>query len=123
MGKSKAKVLAREARHARVRKKVSGTPERPRLSVFRSLKYIYAQIIDDVAGTTIVSASSISPSLKKELKKGGGNIEAAKLVGKTIAEAAKEKGITQVVFDRGGYAYHGRVKAVAETARENGLQL
>jgi large subunit ribosomal protein L18 len=118
--KARTKTLARKARHRRIRKKVFGTPECPRLAVFRSLKHIYAQIINDVAGTTLASASSLSPSFRQELK-GGGNQAAAKLVGKLIAEAAQAKGIKQVVFDRGGYSYHGRVKALAETARENGL--
>lgn len=101
-------------RHARVRKTVSGTESRPRLDVFRSNKEIYAQIIDDTKGVTLVSASS----LKLE---NGGNIAAAKEVGKMIAEAALKAGITQVVFDRGGYIYHGRVQALAEGAREAGL--
>lgn len=106
---------ARLKRHLRIRSKLSGTAERPRLSVFRSLNNIYAQIIDDEKGVTLVSASS----LKSE--KYGGNIEAAKEVGKKIAEAALEKGIKSVVFDRSGYIYHGRVAALAEGAREGGL--
>ena len=104
-------------RHKRVRAKVSGTPERPRLNVFRSEKNIYAQIIDDVAGHTLVAASS----LDKEIE-GGGNKEAARAVGKLIAERAKAKGIGTVVFDRGGYLYHGRVAELAEGAREGGLE-
>ena len=104
-------------RHKRVRAKVSGTPERPRLNVFRSEKNIYAQIIDDVAGNTLVAASS----LDKEIT-GGGNKEAARAVGKLIAERAKAKGIGTVVFDRGGYLYHGRVAELAEGAREGGLE-
>ncbi len=121
MNKAKSKLSARKSRHERVRKKVIGTPERPRLLVFRSLKYIYAQIIDDTAGTTLVSASSITASSKKELKKGN-DVAAAQLIGKQIAEGALKQGVKQVVFDRGGYNYHGRVKALAEAAREQGLK-
>jgi len=110
---------ARLRRHARVRTKISGTAERPRLNVFRSSKHIYAQIIDDNAGVTLCSASSMD----KGFDIYGGNIEAATEVGKNIAKAAIEKGITEVVFDRGGYLYHGRVKALAEGAREGGLKL
>ena len=105
-------------RHKRVRGKVSGTPERPRLNVFRSGTNIYAQIIDDTKGVTLVSASS----LEKGFEGPGSNCEAAKKVGNAIAERAKAKGIEAVVFDRGGYLYHGRVKALAEGAREGGLQ-
>ena len=105
-------------RHKRVRAKISGTPERPRLNVFRSKQNIYAQIIDDVNGVTLVSASS----LEKDFEGSGSNCEAAKKVGEAIAERAKAKGIEAVVFDRGGYLYHGRVKALAEGAREGGLQ-
>jgi large subunit ribosomal protein L18 len=105
-------------RHKRVRAKISGTPERPRLSVFRSENHIYAQIIDDVNGTTLVSASSV----EKGFEGHGGNKEAAKKVGKTIAERAVAKGIENVVFDRGGYVYHGRVLELAEGAREGGLK-
>ena len=104
-------------RHARVRAKISGTPERPRLSVYRSEENIYAQIIDDVAGNSLCSASSVEKGFE-----GGGNIEAAKKVGKTLAERATAKGIENVVFDRGGYIYHGRVQALAEGAREGGLK-
>ena len=121
MDKAKEKLLARNSRHSRVRKKVIGTPERPRLTVFRSLKNIYAQIIDDVAGTTLVSTSSLNPTFKKETKQGN-NLEAAKLVGKLIACVAQEKGVKQVVFDRGGYSYHGRVKALADAVRGEGIQ-
>ena len=110
---------ARLRRHRRVRGKISGTAERPRLDVFRSAKHIYAQIIDDVAGVTLVSASSMD----KDLEGAGGNIEAATQVGKKIAEKALAKGISEVVFDRGGCVYHGRVKAVAEGAREGGRKL
>ena len=109
----------RKARHARVRAKVSGTPEVPRLNVFRSNQNIFAQIIDDTKGTTLVSASSIDKDLKLA---NGSNIEAATKVGELIAKRAKEAKITKVVFDRGGYLYHGRVKALAEAARANGLE-
>ena len=105
-------------RHNRVRGKISGTAERPRLSVFRSENNIYAQIIDDVAGVTLVSASTV----EKGFEGNGGNAEAAKKIGATVAERALQKGIEEVVFDRGGYIYHGRVKALAEGAREGGLK-
>ena len=105
-------------RHKRVRGKISGTAERPRLSVFRSESNIYAQIIDDVAGNTLVAASSV----EKGFEGNGGNIEAAKKVGAMIAERALQKGIEEVVFDRGGYIYHGRVQELAEGAREGGLK-
>lgn len=109
----------RTARHERVRNKVEGTKDIPRLNVFRSNSNIFAQIIDDTEGKTLVSASSIDKELKLE---NGGNIEAATKVGKLIADRAKKQKITKVVFDRGGYLYHGRVKALAEAARENGLE-
>ena len=105
-------------RHVRVRGKISGTPERPRLNVFRSNANIYAQIIDDVNGVTLVSANT----LEKDFEGATGNIEAAKKVGAVLAERAKAKGIEQVVFDRGGYIFHGRVAALAEGAREAGLK-
>ncbi len=108
---------ARLKRHKRVRSKISGTAECPRLNVFRSLQHIYAQLIDDVAGVTLVSASST----EKDFTNYGGNKDAAKEVGKLLAERAKEKNITDVVFDRGGYVYTGRVAALAEGAREGGL--
>ena len=108
---------ARAKRHQRVRGKISGTAERPRLCVFRSKSNIYAQVIDDVAGATLASASSV----EKGFEGNGGNIEAARKVGAAIAERAKAKGIEEVVFDRGGYIYHGRVQALAEAAREGGL--
>ncbi|MGA3177705.1 MAG: 50S ribosomal protein L18 [Candidatus Acidiferrum sp.] len=111
----------RQRVHARVRTKVSGTAERPRLSVYRSVGHIYAQVIDDRSSHTLVSASSIDKEVKKGLK-GGGNIASAKAVGKIIAERAKAAGVVKVVFDRGGYKYHGRVKALADAAREAGLQ-
>ncbi|NLM38482.1 MAG: 50S ribosomal protein L18 [Firmicutes bacterium] len=113
---------ARKRRHLRLRKKLIGTPERPRLSVYRSLKHIHAQIIDDSIGHTLVSASSTEPELKALLPNGGGNKEAAKQVGLIIAQRAKEKGITSVVYDRGGNIYHGRIAALAEGAREGGLE-
>ncbi len=109
---------ARQKRHVRVRAKISGTAERPRLNVFRSLHHIYAQIIDDVTGTTLCSAST----LEKGFEGATGNCDAAKKVGVKLAEVAKAKGIEEVVFDRGGYIYHGRVKALAEGAREGGLK-
>ncbi len=105
--------------HRRIRRKIRGSAGRPRLAVFRSLAHIYTQIIDDAEGRTLVSASSVE---KEGPVKGGGNVAAAKAVGKLIAERAKEKGIQKVVFDRGGYLYHGRVKALAEAAREAGLE-
>lgn len=108
-------------KHARVRKKLADTAERPRLAVFRSLSNIYAQVIDDDKGVTLVAASSLEKAIKDKVEFGG-NIEAAKEVGKLVAEKATEAGITEVVFDRGGYAYHGRVQAVAEGAREAGLK-
>jgi large subunit ribosomal protein L18 len=108
----------RVKRHARVRGKISGTAERPRLSVFRSGNNIYAQIIDDVAGSTLCSASTV----EKGFEGNGGDKEAAKKVGQAIAERAKAKGVENVVFDRGGYIYHGRVQALAEGAREGGLK-
>ncbi len=109
----------RQARHARVRSKVSGTREVPRLNVFRSNNNIFAQIIDDEAAVTLVSASSIDKELKLA---NGGNVEAATKVGELLAKRAKQAKITKVVFDRGGYQYHGRVQALAEAARENGLE-
>ncbi len=108
----------RMARHKRVRGKISGTAERPRLSVYRSENHIYAQVIDDVAGNTLVSASSVEKSFEGK----GSNVEAAKKVGAAVAERALKKGIEEVVFDRGGYIYHGRVRALAEGAREAGLK-
>jgi len=112
---------SRLRKHTRVRKKIKGTPERPRLNVFRSLTHIYAQIIDDSAGNTLVAVSTLDEALKGKIKFGA-NKEAAKEVGKLIAEKATQKGIKQVVFDRGGYLYHGRVKELAEAAREAGLE-
>lgn len=109
---------SRQRRHLRVRKHISGTAERPRLNVFRSLSNIYAQVIDDVKGVTLVAASSQD----KGFEAYGGNIEAAKAVGAAVAKSALDKGIKEVVFDRGGYVYHGRVAALAEAAREAGLK-
>lgn len=118
MFKKADRKTSREKRHLRVRKKVFGTTERPRLSVYRSEKNIYAQIIDDVNAVTIVAASSLDKAV--EVK--GSNKEAAKLVGELVAKKAIEKGITEIVFDRGGYVYHGRVQALADGAREAGLK-
>jgi len=112
----------RQRIHTRIRRKVRGTTERPRLAIFRSVAHIYAQVIDDAKGVTIVAASS-SEKGSGENKVTGGNVAAAKEIGKRVAERAKEKGITRVVFDRGGYLYHGRVKALADAAREAGLEL
>ena len=111
---------ARERRHRRVRVTVNGTPERPRLSVFRSLRHITAQVIDDTAGKTLVSASTLDAELEAQVK-GLKKTDQAKLVGKTLAERAKKAGVKAVVFDRGGYKYHGRIKALAEASREGGL--
>ena len=121
MGKRKSRSEARKRRHARVRKTVSGTLERPRLNVFRSLAEIYAQVIDDESGNTIASASTLDRTLRSDLD-GKTKTEQAHLVGKTVAERASGIGITQVVFDRGGYRYIGRVKALADGAREGGLE-
>jgi large subunit ribosomal protein L18 len=107
--------------HRRIRRKLSGTEARPRLAVFRSVAHIYAQVIDDVSGRTLVSASSVDKSADKG-GKSGGNVAAAKAIGKLVAERAKEKGVKAVVFDRGGYQYHGRIKALADAAREAGLE-
>ncbi|MCZ7647382.1 MAG: 50S ribosomal protein L18 [Planctomycetota bacterium] len=111
----------RRKRHRRVRKKIAGSQARPRLNVFRSSKHMHAQLIDDAAGATIVAASSLSKELRERFKTGA-NVEAAKEVGKLVARLAREKGIEKVVFDRGGYMYHGRVKALADGAREGGLR-
>jgi large subunit ribosomal protein L18 len=122
--KIKTKHDRRERIHLRQRKRVNGTVERPRLSVFRSEAHIYAQVIDDLAGRTLVSASSVEPDIKAKFEKDGrgSNRAGAAVVGKVIAERLLEQGIKQVVFDRGGFLYHGRVKAVAEAAREAGLE-
>ncbi len=118
---TKSRATQRERRHRRVRATVEGTAGRPRLNVFRSLAHIYAQVIDDESGATLVSASTIDADLKKALA-GKKKAEQAKAVGQAVAERAKAKGIQQVVFDRGGYRYHGRVKALADGAREGGLE-
>jgi large subunit ribosomal protein L18 len=113
--------LRREKTKARIRGRISGTPERPRLTIYKSLKRIYVQAVDDTQGITLAAASSLEKDLRGSLKNGA-NIEAAKAVGASIAARLKEKGITAVVFDRNGYVYHGRVKALADSAREAGLQ-
>ncbi len=120
-----ARKLSRNAHrariHRRVRKDLRGVPERPRLCVFRSLKHIYAQVIDDNSGRTLAAAGSLDPEVRKQIK-GGGNVAAAKVVGKAIGERARAAGVVKVVFDRGGYQYHGRVQALADAAREAGLE-
>ncbi|MBC7263600.1 MAG: 50S ribosomal protein L18 [Chloroflexi bacterium] len=114
--------LARKRRHARVRKRVFGTPERPRLSVYRSLRHIYAQIIDDTMGHTLVSASTLDAEVRERMPEEAAKSDQAKVVGEVLARRAVEKGLKAVVFDRGGYRYHGRVKALAEAARAGGLE-
>lgn len=111
----------RKIRHRRLRRRVVGTPDRPRLSVFRSLKHIYAQVIDDTRGHTLVAASTREPEIASQVA-GLKRVEQSRVVGRVLAQRAREKGIVRVVFDRGGYAYHGRVKALAEGAREGGLE-
>jgi large subunit ribosomal protein L18 len=118
---NKSRSIARVRRHTRVRKSIDGTQERPRLNVFRSVSGIYAQVIDDQSGHTLVAASSVDGELRKKME-GLNKTEQAKLVGQTVAERAKSKGITAVVFDRGGFRYMGRIKALADGARESGLQ-
>lgn len=113
---------ARERRHRRVRRRVSGTPERPRLNVFRSAMHIYAQIIDDARGHTLASASTLDPEVKAQLSNGLKKVDEARIVGRILAQRALAQGIKKVVFDRGGYKYHGRVKALADGAREGGLE-
>jgi large subunit ribosomal protein L18 len=120
MGGYKAKLVGRERRHNRIRKTVAGTEARPRLTVFRSAANIYAQVIDDVKGVTITAASTLDKEVSEGLKSRG-NVEAAKKVGAAIAKKAMEKGVKDVVFDRGGYIFHGRIKALADAAREAGL--
>jgi large subunit ribosomal protein L18 len=122
--KIKTKDDRRHRIQLRQRKRISGTRERPRLSVFRSVAHIYAQVIDDMTGQTLVSASSVDPSLKGGFGKGvgGGNLKGAEAIGKVIAERSIEKGITRVVFDRSGFLYHGRIRAVADAARKAGLE-
>jgi large subunit ribosomal protein L18 len=123
---NKKKVLEKRYRrtraHQRLRQRLAGTPERPRLAVFKSAKYVYAQIIDDESGRTLASATSLEAALKGRIEGGTGNKAAAKLVGEAVAERAIERGISQVVFDRGGYRYHGKVRELAEAARSKGLQ-
>jgi large subunit ribosomal protein L18 len=114
------KVQGRKIRHLRIRRRVIGTAERPRLAVFRSLNHIYAQVVDDTSGRTLAAVDSRAPDFRQKAK-GGGNVAAAKIVGELLAQRAKAQGISQVVFDRGGYQYHGRVKALAEAARAAGL--
>jgi large subunit ribosomal protein L18 len=121
MKSQKVKSVRRLRRRRHVRRKITGTPERPRLTVFRSSKHIYAQLIDDLSGRTLASASSITPEMRTEMPYGG-NVKAAKRVGQRLAEVAKEKGIALAAFDRGHYRFHGRVKALAEGAREGGLK-
>ncbi|MEW5724077.1 MAG: 50S ribosomal protein L18 [Thermodesulfobacteriota bacterium] len=121
MGKTNPRTVARGRRQARVRKKVLGTAERPRLCVFRSAKHMYAQVIDDSAGHTLATASTLSPSIRDQIK-GLKKTEAAKLVGRLVAQEAKAKGVSRVVFDRNGFLYHGRVAALSEAAREAGLE-
>jgi len=122
------KIKTKDDRRVRIqlrqRKRISGTKERPRLSVFRSVTHIYAQVIDDLSGQTLVSASTVEPSLKGALEKAarGGNVKGAEAIGKAIAERSIEKGIKRVVFDRSGFLYHGRVRAVADAARKAGLE-
>ena len=113
---------ARLRRKKRVRKKIKGTPDRPRLNVFKSSKHIYAQIIDDIGGKTLVSVSSLSPYIRKLINNNGGNINGARVVGGHIAKKALDKGIKRVIFDRNGFLYHGRIKALADAAREGGLE-
>jgi large subunit ribosomal protein L18 len=115
------KNVARKRRHIRVRRKLEGTQQRPRLNVFRSSNHIYAQVIDDSQGVTIVSASTLDPEIRAAIGHGG-NIESAQKVGELVAKRAIEKGIKSVVFDRGGYLYHGRIQALADSAREAGLE-
>ena len=116
------KIEGRERRRKIIRKKISGTKDKPRLNVYRSLNHFYAQIVDDLDGKTLVSLSTSSPELKEVLKKDAGNVKGASALGTALAEACKKKGISKVVFDRAGYLYHGRVKALAEAARKGGLQ-
>ncbi len=120
--KTQQKAARRLRAHRRVRNRLAGTAERPRLAVFKSEHHIYAQLIDDQAGHTLAQASTLDPEVKGRLEGGSGNRAAAKVVGTVVAERAKAKGFERVVFDRGGYIYHGKVKALADAAREHGLQ-
>ena len=121
MARSGSREGSRGRVRRRIRSRVVGTADRPRLAVFKSLKHLYAQVIDDRRGVTLASASSLDADFRSDLKTGG-NLVAAKKVGEIVARRAKEKGVTRVVFDRGGYPYHGKVKALADSARENGLE-
>lgn len=118
----KQKRHRRKRAHLRVRNRVKGTQERPRLAVYKSVKHVYAQLIDDRRGHTLAQASSLDPQLREQLDGSGANVDVASRVGRVLAERAKEQGIDKVVFDRGGYVYHGKVKALAEAARESGLE-
>ena len=120
--KSYTKIESRLRRHGHILKTMRGTAERPRLVIFRSNKHIYAQVVDDLTRTTLFSASTLTPAIRDEVAKAKGKKEKAALVGKHLAEIAKSKDVTRIVFDRGGYLYHGRVKALADGAREGGLQ-
>ena len=119
--KTKRKRQRRRRAHLRIRRKIRGTAERPRLAVFKSLRYIYAQVIDDVSGVTLAQASSFEPAVRDGLESSPGSKPAARRVGELVAERAKERGIEQVIFDRGGYIYHGKVREVADGARDKGL--
>jgi large subunit ribosomal protein L18 len=119
--KGKARLAGRKRRHMRIRRKVSGTAERPRLTVYRSLNHIYAQLVDDLAGRTLLTVSSLDGEIRAGAKTTKGKVDTGKAVGKRLAQVAMEKGFLRVCFDRGGYLYHGRVKAVADGAREGGL--
>jgi large subunit ribosomal protein L18 len=112
----------REKRHRRIRKNVAGTKDKPRLSIYRSINNLYAQLVDDQTGKTIASLSTMSPDIKDKVTKDAGNVKGASLLGEALAEVCKKNGISQVVFDRSGYVYHGRVKALAEAARKGGLK-
>jgi large subunit ribosomal protein L18 len=121
MSRKATPIAAKNRRHARIRKRVSGTSDKPRLAVFRSLSHIYAQVIDDVARTTIASASDIEADVVKQAK-GKNKSDVATLVGSAVAKRARDKGVSRVVFDRGGYPFHGRIRALAQAAREGGLE-
>ena len=112
----------RQRAHNRLRRRIRGTAERPRLAVFKSLKFVYAQVIDDDSGNTLAQASSLEPSIREMIEGGGCNRAAAKVVGEAVAERAKEKGVSRVVFDRGGYIYHGKIQELADAARSKGLE-
>lgn len=122
MDKARAKQERRSRAHQRLRQRVAGTPERPRLSVFKSARYIYAQVVDDRAGRTLAQANSLEPELRQRVGGGAKSKAAARTVGEAIAERARAKGVQKVVFDRGGYVYHGRIKELADAARAKGLE-